>query len=160
MITGSEEAVSPQYGLEFCDRSATVHGRNRISEEVKAVSDQFVNGLRIPAGGVKVNNDPVRQFDRFGATQDDIPHGPPPALCEKAPVPRLRAIDEAPIQESRVARGNHGVISSRSLPELVDLGAEAINLDDARGPGRRSDRFLKSRSRRSGLATRGKSRWN
>ena len=104
------------------------------------MANELVNGLHIPARGVQVNNDSLRQFDRLGTAEDDVTYGPAAALCDKTPVCRLRAVDEAPIQESRVAREDHGVIPSRSLPELVDLGAEAINLDDTGGsrPARRS----------------------
>ena len=85
------------------------------------------------AGGVQINNDSVRQFDGLGTAEDDVAHDSAAALCDKTPVFRLRAVDEAPIEELRVAREDRGVISPRSLPELVHLRAEAINLGDTGG---------------------------
>ena len=103
--------------------------------------DERVNSLNIPAGGVQVNNDSMRQFDWLGTAEDDVTYGSAFALCDKTPVRQVWAVNEAPIEKSRVARKNHAVISSRSLPELVNLGAEAINLDDS-GGCRRTLRLL------------------
>jgi hypothetical protein len=97
------------------------------------VPDEFVNRLQIAASGVQLNNDSLPQFDGFGAAEDHVTYGSAVSLCDETAVGRLRAGDEAPIEKSRVARDDHGVISPRSLPELVDGGAEVINLDDPRG---------------------------
>jgi hypothetical protein len=75
----------------------------------------------------------LRQFDRLGTAKDHVTYGSAVSLCDEAPVGRLWAGYEAPIEKSRVARDDHGIISARSLPELIDLGAEVINLDNTRG---------------------------
>ena len=130
---GFEEPVLAQHGLEFGDRGATVDDWNTVPKECEAVPDELVHGLRILACGVQIDDNALGELDRLGAAQHDVAHGLTVALGHEAPVVRLRAIDESPVQELRVSREDHGVVPARSLPELVDVGAEAVNLDDAGG---------------------------
>jgi len=132
--SGPEEAVRSKYGLEFRDRRPTVDRRNLVSEKGEAVPDELVNGLNILTRGVEVSNDSLRQLDRLGPAEDDVTYGPTVALCDETAVPQIRAVNESPIQELCVAREDSGVVPSRSFPELVDLGPEAIDLDDTANP--------------------------
>ena len=133
MSPGSEEAVLPQYRFEFSDRRATVHRGNIGPEEGEAVPDECINRLHVPARRVQVDNDSLRQFDWLSPAEDDVAYGSAAAVRDKTTVRRLRAVDEPPIQESRVAREDHGVFLPRPVPEFVDLGAEAIDLGNMGG---------------------------